>query len=124
MSSSHGGAPDGIWIICDMDAGSYCCICNKYFSSAYNRRRHFLRKHMDDDPQSNGSDTETVDYSKPVLECCKLEKSPTMGENAKDGNMSTTSSHDSRESCLSDDVSDEKDSSDEEMDEERKKIYK
>ena len=68
--------------------------------------------------------SQTLDYSKPVLDCCKLEKSPTMGENDKDDNMSTTSSHHSRESSSSDDVSDEKDSSDEEMDEERKKIYK
>ena len=48
---------------------------------------------MDDDPQSNGSDTETVDYSKPAPDCCKLEKSPTLGEDAEDDNMSSTSSH-------------------------------
>ena len=58
-----------------MDAGNYCSICNRYFSSAYNRKRHVLRKHMDDDLQSNGSDTETVDYSKPVSDYGKLEKS-------------------------------------------------
>ena len=79
---------------------------------------------MDDDPQSNGSDTETVDYSKPVPDCCKLEKSPTLVEAAEDDNMSTTSSHDSHESSSSDDVSDEEDSSDEEMDAEGNKIYK
>ena len=107
-----------------MDAGNYCCICNKYFSSAYNRRRHFLRKHMDDDPQSNGSDTETVDYSKPVPDCCKLEKSPTLGQDAEDDNMSSTSSHVSHVSSSSDDVSDDEDSSDEEMDAEGNKIYK
>ena len=42
---------------------------------------------MDDDPQSNGSDTETVDYSKPVPDCCKLEKSSTLGEDAEDDNI-------------------------------------
>ena len=105
-----------------MDAGNYCCICNKYFSSAYNRRRHVLRKHIDDNPQSNGSDTETVDYSKPVPDCCKLEKSPNLGKDAEDDNMTTTSSHVSHESSSSDDVSDEEHSSDEEMDAERKKI--
>ena len=41
--------------------------------------------HMDDDPQSNVSDTETVDYSKPVPDCCKLEKSPTLVSNFKSG---------------------------------------
>ena len=79
---------------------------------------------MDDDPQSNGSDTETVDYSKPAPDCCKLEKSPTLGEDAEDDNMSATSSHDSHESSSSDDVSGEEDSSDEEMDAEGNKIYK
>jgi len=79
---------------------------------------------MDDDPQSNGSDTETVDYSKPVPDCCKLEKSPTLGEDAEDDNLSSTSSHDSHESSSCDDVSDEEDSSDEEMDAEGNKIYK
>ena len=41
-----------------MDAGNYCSICDRYFSSAYNRKRHVLRKHMDHDDKSNGSDTE------------------------------------------------------------------
>ena len=76
---------------------------------------------MDDDPQSNGSDTETVDYSKPVPDCCKLEKSPTLGKDAEDDNMSSTSSH---ESSSSNDDSDKEDSSDEEMDAEGNKIYK
>ena len=107
-----------------MDAGNYCSICDRYFSSAYNRKRHVLRKHMDHDDQSNGSDTETVDYSKPVPDCCKLEKSPTLVEAAEDDNMSTTSSHDSHESSSSDDDSDEEDSSNEEMDAEGNKIYK
>ena len=84
-----------------MDAGNYCSICDRYFSSAYNRKRHVLRKHMDHDDQSNGSDTETVDYSKPVPDCCKLEKSPTLVEATEDDNMSTTSSHDSHESSSS-----------------------
>ena len=79
---------------------------------------------MDVDLQSNGSDTETVDYSKPVPDCCKLEKSSTLGKDAEDDNMSTTSSHDSHESSSSDDDSDEEDSSDEEMDAEGNKIYK
>ena len=76
---------------------------------------------MDDDPQSNGSDTETVDYSKPVPDCCKLEKSSTLGKDAEDDNMSSTSSH---ESSSSNDDSDKEDSSDEEMDAEGNKIYK
>ena len=67
---------------------------------------------------------ETVDYSKPVPDCCKLEKYPTLGEDAEDDNMSSTSSHDSHESSSSDDVSDEEDSSDEEMDAEGNKIYR
>ena len=62
---------------------------------------------MDDDLQSNGSDTETVDYAKPVPDCCKLKKSPTLGEDAEDDNLSSTSSHDSHESSSCDDVSDE-----------------
>ena len=37
---------------------------------------------------SQTAQTQKLDYSKPVLDCCKLEKSPTMGENAKDDNMS------------------------------------
>ena len=57
-------------------------------------------------------------------DCCKLEKSPTLGEDAEDDNMSTTSSHDSDDSNSSDDVSNEEDSSDEEIDAEGNKIYK
>ena len=118
------GAPERIQIICDMDAGNYCCNCNKYFSSAYSRRRHFLRKHMDDDLQPNGSDTETVDYSKPLPDYGKLEKSHILGEATEDDNMSTTSSHDSHESSSSDDDSDEEDSSNDEINEEGNKIDK
>ena len=104
-----------------MDAGNYCSICDRYFSSAYNRKRHTLRKHMDPDyDQSNGSDTETVDYSKRIPD----EKSTL--EPTKDDNMSTTSSHDSHESSSSsDDTSDEEeDSSNDEMDEEGNELYK
>ena len=79
---------------------------------------------MDNDSQSNGSDTETVDYSRAVPDCCKLEKSTTLGDDAEDDNMSTTSSHDSHDSSSSDDVSNEEDSSDEEIDAEGNKIYK
>ena len=75
-----------------------------------------------DDDQSNGSDTETVDYSKPI----PGEKSPHLVEATKDDDMSTTSSHDSHESSSSsDDTSDEEeDSSNDEMDEEGNELYK
>lgn len=105
-----------------MDAANYCSICDKYFSSAYNRKRHNSRKHMDHhDDQSNGSDTETVDYSKHI----PSEKSPHLVEATKDDDMSTTCSHDNHESSSSsDDTSDEEDSSNDEMDEEGNELYK
>ena len=71
------------------------------------------------DLQSNGSEIESVDYSKLLHLCCVVQL-----ENIPDNyEMSTASFHNSRDSSLSGNSSDEEDSTDEEIVETGNQIY-